>query len=64
MSRKVWTADEVEQLTPTEQDHLFEASIVTDLDAARSALPDRVRDRIEQRMQNKSGGTPMPMPSD
>ncbi len=33
MVEKVWTADELERLTPAEQDAIFDASVVNDLAA-------------------------------
>ena len=40
MARKVWTAEELEQLTPAEQDALFDASVVADLDQVPAAFLD------------------------
>ncbi len=37
-SRKVWTAAELEQMTPADRHALFEASIVWDLDEAPPEL--------------------------
>jgi hypothetical protein len=47
---KVWTAEELEQLSPVEQDRVFESSIVTDLNAVPAEFLARVRARIEARM--------------
>jgi hypothetical protein len=48
--RKVWTAEELFKLTPAEQDELFKASIVRDLDQAPPALVARARARLEERI--------------
>jgi hypothetical protein len=34
MSQKIWTAQELEQMTPAERQALFDGSIVHDLDEA------------------------------
>jgi hypothetical protein len=47
MSSKVWTAAELEQMTPMERRAIFDASIVTDLDGAPPELIARTRARIE-----------------
>lgn len=46
---KVWTADELEQMTPAERHALFEASVVTDLGQAPEGLLSRARRRIAER---------------
>jgi hypothetical protein len=46
----VWTAEELEQLTPAEQDALFDASVVTDLDQVPVAFLEQVRARVQQRL--------------
>ena len=48
--RKIWTAEELLERTPAEQDEIFEASIVRDLDDAPTELVVRARARIEQRI--------------
>jgi len=48
MSKSVVTAAELELMTPAEQQALFEASIVTDLDDVPPAFLAQVRDRLEQ----------------
>jgi hypothetical protein len=50
VARKVWTAEEFEQLTPAEQDALFDASVVTDLGQVPAAFLEHVRARAEQRL--------------
>ena len=49
MQRKLWTAAELEQLSPAEQDALFEASIVHNLDDVPAEFLDRIRRRVETR---------------
>ena len=48
MALKVWTAAELEQLSPAERRAIFDASIITDLDDAPPELLARTRDRIER----------------
>ena len=51
MAEKIWSAEELEQLTPEERKRLFEASIVRDLDDAPSSLVDKARERLQERIQ-------------
>ena len=50
MARKVWTAEELAELSPAEQDAVFDASIVRDLDEVPPEFLDRVRSRLEARL--------------
>ncbi len=50
VAEKVWTADELERLSPTERDALFESSVATSLDPVPSTFLDRVRERIVHRI--------------
>lgn len=50
MVDKIWTAEELERMTPTEQDELFEAHLVSDLDAVPAEFLDRVRARARERI--------------
>ena len=50
MGRKVWTAQELEQMTPAEQDAIFEASIVLNLDDAPVEFLARVRARFAEHL--------------
>ena len=50
MADKVWTADELERLSPAEQDAVFEASIVTDLSSVPPEFVARVRQRVQERI--------------
>jgi hypothetical protein len=52
MARKVCTAEELERMTPAEQDAHFDASIVTNLAEVPAAFLDRVRGRLEERIAN------------
>ncbi|MEZ5240013.1 MAG: hypothetical protein R2716_14035 [Microthrixaceae bacterium] len=47
MPRKVWTAAELDEMTPAEVDALFQASIVKDLDEVPPAFLARVRADVE-----------------
>lgn len=49
VGRKVWTAEEIERLSPAEQDELFRSSLVTDLDDVPAEFLERVRKRFEER---------------
>ena len=51
MARKVWTAAELEAMTPAEVDALFEASIVRELADAPQELLARTRARILRRIE-------------
>ena len=46
----MWTAAELEKLSPAERHALFDASVVTDLDQAPQDLIERTRTRIHQRI--------------
>jgi len=48
MASKVWTAAELEQMSPAERRAIFDASIVTNLDDAPPELLARTRARIER----------------
>ncbi|MFA5883775.1 MAG: hypothetical protein WDA60_07985 [Acidimicrobiia bacterium] len=50
MADKVWTAAELERLSPAEQDALFDAGLVTDLDAVPPEFVARVRQRVQERI--------------
>ena len=43
---KVWTAEELEAMTPAEQDALFESSLITDLTQVPEEFLERVRTRV------------------
>ena len=46
----MWTAAELEKLSPAERHALFDSSVVTDLDQAPQDLIERTRMRIHQRI--------------
>lgn len=48
MPRKVWTAAELDEMTPAEVDALFQASIVTDLDQVPPEFLAKVRADLEE----------------
>ncbi|MCP3857135.1 MAG: hypothetical protein GY929_27110 [Actinomycetia bacterium] len=50
MARKTWTAAELEQMTPSEQDEIFQASIVRDLTQVPEDFLKRVRAKADQRI--------------
>jgi hypothetical protein len=50
VEQKVWTAAELEKLSPAERHSLFDASVVTDLDQAPQDLIQRARERIQLRI--------------
>lgn len=50
MAGKVWTAEELEKLTPARRQQIFEASLVLDLDDVPPEFLDRVRDRVKDRI--------------
>ncbi|MGH9246778.1 MAG: hypothetical protein ACRD29_21195 [Acidimicrobiales bacterium] len=50
MAEKVWTAEELEAMTPTEQDKLFEASLIRDLALVPPEFLERVRNRTRGRI--------------
>jgi len=54
MTQKVWTAEEIEELTPAEQDDLFDWSVVTDLSDVRPEFLARVRARLTDQIKNET----------
>ena len=50
MTDKVWTAAELERLSPAEQDAIFGASLTTDLSGLPAEFIERVRDRVRERI--------------
>lgn len=48
MARKVWTAAELEQMTPAQQQEIFEQSIVMDLSQAPAEFLANVRADVEE----------------
>lgn len=57
MDGKIWTAEELDQLSPAEQDALFQAGLVRDLDdlpAGLRPLVERMRARAEARIAGRN----------
>ena len=50
MAPKIWTAQELESKSPAEQDEIFQASIIRDLDDAPQDFLARVRRRFEDHL--------------
>ena len=50
MADKVWTAAELEKLSPAQRQQIFDASLVLDLDDVPPEFLDRVRDRVKDRI--------------
>ena len=47
MAQKIWTAEELERMTPAEQDAIFDASVVRNLNDVPEEFLARVRARFE-----------------
>jgi hypothetical protein len=58
VAHKVWTAAELERMTPAEQDKIFESSVVNDLDEVPAEFLNRIRSRVAQRIVSGSGADP------
>jgi hypothetical protein len=50
MERRIWTAAELERMSPAEQDAIFQASLVRDLDDVPPEFLDRVRANVNRRI--------------
>lgn len=50
MKPRVWTAEELEGMSPAEQDAVFEAGVVADLDSVPTEFLERVRRRAQERI--------------
>ena len=48
MGPNVWTAEQLEQMSPAERHAIFETSIITDLNDVPPEFLDRVRTRAER----------------
>jgi hypothetical protein len=57
MGQRVWTAEEFERLSPTDQDALFEASLVSDLTAVPPEFLARVSARVQDRIDHQASST-------
>jgi hypothetical protein len=58
MASKIWTAAELEQMSPAERKAIFDASIVTNLDDAPPELLARTRARIERMIAESESAQP------
>jgi hypothetical protein len=52
VAEKVWTAEELDAMTPAEQDAIFEANLVTDLSTLPDEFLEGIRARTRQRIEN------------
>ena len=50
MARRIWSAEEFEAMTPAQQDEIFDAAIISDLDEIPTELLARVRARLQERI--------------
>jgi hypothetical protein len=50
MAGKVWTAEELERMSPAEQDAVFAQSVITDLPQVPPEFLARVRSHLQDRM--------------
>ncbi|HMQ27386.1 MAG TPA: hypothetical protein PKA98_15450 [Acidimicrobiales bacterium] len=50
MARKVWTAAELDELSPADRRRIFDENLVLDLDDVPSEFVDRVRARTVERI--------------
>ena len=57
MAPKMWTAQELESMTAAEQDAVFQASIVRNLDDAPPDFLARVRQRFEDHLNGNDSTT-------
>lgn len=55
MERKVWTAAELDEMTPGERKRIFEESIIWDLDYAPADLIERARRKVKKRIAETEG---------
>ena len=53
MTDKVWSAAELERLSPAEQDEIFRASLTTDLSGLPAEFLERVRSRVRERIRDE-----------
>lgn len=50
MARKVWTAAELEKMSPAEQDDVFNSNVVDDLNDVTPEFLARVKARLSERV--------------
>lgn len=56
MADRIWTAEELEAMTPAEQDAIFESSLITNLAQVPEAFLERVRSRVRRRIADTETG--------
>jgi hypothetical protein len=56
MAEKVWTAGELERMSPEERTRIFRAGIVWDVDEAPQELLARIRARAQARIDGAEAG--------
>lgn len=55
--RKLWTAEELEKLSPAERNEIIRAGIVTDLDQVPPAFLERVRANVRDHIATTESAT-------
>lgn len=55
MNSKVWTAAELDEMTPAERKKIFDESIIWDIDKAPAELIERARRKVEKRIAETEG---------
>jgi len=55
MEKKIWTAAELDEMTPAERKKIFDESIIWDLDGAPQDLVERARRKVEKRIAEAEG---------
>ncbi|MBT8240500.1 MAG: hypothetical protein KJN63_04675 [Acidimicrobiia bacterium] len=57
MDPKIWTAAELEEMTPAERHEISKAAVVRDLDDAPQHLVDRAREFVRERIAAEESAT-------
>lgn len=57
MGQRIWTAEEIERMTPEERRALFESRVVTDLSQVPEGFLERVRARTEKLIEDTNPNT-------
>ena len=55
MESKVWTAAELDEMSPAERKKIFDESIIWDIDDAPAELVARARRKVEKRIAETEG---------
>jgi len=55
MEQKIWTAEELDEMTPAERKKIFDDSIVWDLDEAPPELIEKARAKVLKRIADTEG---------